>query len=86
MLGRCGVDCRLEAVPAVAGQALTIDLQAVPPKAVPTVERAETVRPNGGRRRSVPSQLALLSGTSPDGPGLPFARPARPPLTASCSG
>jgi FlaA1/EpsC-like NDP-sugar epimerase/dTDP-4-amino-4,6-dideoxygalactose transaminase len=80
MLGRCGVDCRLEAVPVVASQALTIDLQAVPPKAVPTVERAETVRPNGGRRRSVPSQLALLSGTSPDGPGLPFARPARPPL------
>ena len=80
MLGRCGVDCRLEAVPAVAGQALTIDLQAVPSKAVPTVERAETVRPNGGRRRPVPSQLALLSGASPDGPGLPFARPARPPL------
>jgi FlaA1/EpsC-like NDP-sugar epimerase/dTDP-4-amino-4,6-dideoxygalactose transaminase len=78
MLGRCGVDCRLE--PAVAGHALTIDLQTVPPKAVPTVERAETVRPNGGRRRSVPSQLALLSGASPDGPGLPFARPARPPL------
>jgi dTDP-4-amino-4,6-dideoxygalactose transaminase len=44
------------------------------------VEPAEPVRRNGATRRSVPSQLALLSGTSTDGPGLPFARPARPPL------
>jgi FlaA1/EpsC-like NDP-sugar epimerase/dTDP-4-amino-4,6-dideoxygalactose transaminase len=80
MLGRCGVDCRLEAVPGMAGQALTIDLEALPPKVVPTVERAGIDGGNGARRRSVPSQLALLSGASRDGPGLPFARPARPPL------
>jgi FlaA1/EpsC-like NDP-sugar epimerase/dTDP-4-amino-4,6-dideoxygalactose transaminase len=80
MLGRCGVDCRLEAVPAMAGRVLTIDLDAAAPKAVATVQPAEIVRPNGARKRPVPSRLALLSGVSPDGPGLPFARPARPPL------
>jgi FlaA1/EpsC-like NDP-sugar epimerase/dTDP-4-amino-4,6-dideoxygalactose transaminase len=80
MLGRCGVDCRLEPLPATASHAATIDLAAVDTGGAREVEWAETVRPNGGRSRSVPSQLALLSGASPDGPGLPFARPARPPL------
>ncbi|HET6664979.1 MAG TPA: aminotransferase class I/II-fold pyridoxal phosphate-dependent enzyme, partial [Acidimicrobiales bacterium] len=80
MLGRCGVDCRLEPLPATAGHAATIDPAALDTGGAREVEWAETVRPNGARRRSVPSQLALLSGASPDGPGLPFARPARPPL------
>ncbi|MGH9289165.1 MAG: aminotransferase class I/II-fold pyridoxal phosphate-dependent enzyme, partial [Acidimicrobiales bacterium] len=79
MLGRCGVDCRLEPPPAAADNALAISVEAVDTE-TRRVERAETVPPNGAPRRSVPSRLAVLSGTSPDGHGLPFARPARPPL------
>lgn len=79
MLGRCGVDCRLEPPPSMADQGLAIRVEAVDTEA-PRVVWAETVRSNGARRRTVPSQLALLLGASPDGPGLPFARPARPPL------
>jgi FlaA1/EpsC-like NDP-sugar epimerase/dTDP-4-amino-4,6-dideoxygalactose transaminase len=83
VLGRCGVDCRLEPLPAAADRMLAIDVEAVDTK-VATVahplERAESMRTNGAPRRSVPSRLALLSAISPDGPGLPFARPARPPL------
>jgi FlaA1/EpsC-like NDP-sugar epimerase/dTDP-4-amino-4,6-dideoxygalactose transaminase len=81
MLGRCGVDCRLEPLPAVAGHAPAIDVRAVPTEPAGGPDRAnETVRTNGAPRRPVPSRLALLSGISFDGPGLPFARPARPPL------
>jgi FlaA1/EpsC-like NDP-sugar epimerase/dTDP-4-amino-4,6-dideoxygalactose transaminase len=80
MLGRCGVDCRLEPLPAGGAHALMIDLAAVDPERSGVSERAETLRPRGDRKRPVPSRLALLSGVSPDGPGLPFARPARPPL------
>jgi dTDP-4-amino-4,6-dideoxygalactose transaminase/nucleoside-diphosphate-sugar epimerase len=80
MLGRCGVDCRLEPLPGAAGPVTTIDLAARDTVRAGEAEVVETTRANGSRRRSVPSQLALLSGFSPDGPGLPFARPARPPL------
>ena len=80
MLGRCGVDCRLEPWPTASDHAMAIDVGSVDTEAARAAERAETVPANGARRRSVPSQLALLSGTSTDGPGLPFARPARPPL------
>jgi FlaA1/EpsC-like NDP-sugar epimerase/dTDP-4-amino-4,6-dideoxygalactose transaminase len=79
ILGRCGVDCRLEPPQAAADHALAISVEAVDTEAR-RVERAETVPPNGATRRSVPSRLAVLTGISPDGPGLPFARPARPPL------
>jgi FlaA1/EpsC-like NDP-sugar epimerase/dTDP-4-amino-4,6-dideoxygalactose transaminase len=90
MLVRCGVDCRLEPPPTATEQRLEINLagdteaprvvrtETVPPNGAPRPKGAPT--PNGAPRRSVPSTLALLSGTSPDGPGLPFARPARPPL------
>jgi FlaA1/EpsC-like NDP-sugar epimerase/dTDP-4-amino-4,6-dideoxygalactose transaminase len=91
MLVRCGVDCRLEPPPPAAEYTLEINLEAgdteatrvmrtetVPPNGAPRPHGAP--RPNGGPRRSVPSTLALLSGTSPNGAGLPFARPARPPL------
>ena len=80
MLGRCGVDCRLEPPPAAADHVVAIDIGAVDTERAREVERPTTVRSNGATRRPVPSQLALLSGTSTDGPGLPFARPARPPL------
>jgi dTDP-4-amino-4,6-dideoxygalactose transaminase len=79
MLGRCGVDCRLEPVPAAAGRA-TIDLAALDTAGPRALEGVGTEQRNGAGTRSVPSQLALLLGSSPDGPGLPFARPARPPL------
>jgi FlaA1/EpsC-like NDP-sugar epimerase/dTDP-4-amino-4,6-dideoxygalactose transaminase len=84
MLDRCGVDCRLEPLPtastSTATGSLSVDVDAVGPQAVPTVARAEAARTNGAPKRPVPARLALLSGASPDGPGLPFARPARPPL------
>jgi FlaA1/EpsC-like NDP-sugar epimerase/dTDP-4-amino-4,6-dideoxygalactose transaminase len=81
MLGRCGVDCRLEQLPAPAGYAPVIDAGVVATGQTGGADRSNrTVRSNGGSRRPVPSRLALLSGASPDGPGLPFARPARPPL------
>ncbi len=79
MLHRCGVDCRLDPPP-VADQSVVIDVEAVDMERARGVERARTVVSNGAPRRPVPSELALLSGTSSDGPGLPFARPARPPL------
>ena len=80
MLGRCGVDCRLEPWPAAADDLLATESGSADAEGARGVGRATTARPNGAPRPSVPSQLALLSGTSTDGPGLPFARPARPPL------
>jgi FlaA1/EpsC-like NDP-sugar epimerase/dTDP-4-amino-4,6-dideoxygalactose transaminase len=80
MLDRCGVDCRLEPLPVTATRRLAVDVDGVDTQATPAVARPEPVRSNGARRLTVPAQLALLLGASPDGPGLPFARPARPPL------
>jgi FlaA1/EpsC-like NDP-sugar epimerase/dTDP-4-amino-4,6-dideoxygalactose transaminase len=80
ILGRCGVDCRLEPSPAPTDRALAVSVEAVEADGARGVERARAAPSNGGSRRSVPSRLALLSGASSDGPGLPFARPARPPL------
>ena len=77
MLVRCGVDCRLEPPP--TEHALEVNLEAAGTE-TPRVERTATVPSNGAPTRTVPSRLALLSDTIPDGPGLPFARPARPPL------
>jgi FlaA1/EpsC-like NDP-sugar epimerase/dTDP-4-amino-4,6-dideoxygalactose transaminase len=80
MLDRCGVDCRLEPLPVTATRRLAVDVDGVDTQATPAVARPEPVRSNGARRLTVPAQLALLLGASPDGPGLSFARPARPPL------
>ena len=96
MLQRCGVDCRLEApasspaaplvVPAVGGPAAGNGARgngAAPEDVSASEDSAATgavvFGGNGATRR--PSRaLALLSGAAADGPGLPFARPARPPL------
>jgi FlaA1/EpsC-like NDP-sugar epimerase/dTDP-4-amino-4,6-dideoxygalactose transaminase len=79
MLGRCGVDCRLE--PIAAGHARALDAGVVVTGQTSGADRSNgAVRTNGRPRRPVPSRLALLSGINSVGPGLPFARPARPPL------
>jgi dTDP-4-amino-4,6-dideoxygalactose transaminase len=57
-----------------------VDVDAVSVNGVRTDAGGGTARGNGVPRRSSPSPLALLSGNGVDGPGLPFARPARPPL------
>jgi FlaA1/EpsC-like NDP-sugar epimerase/dTDP-4-amino-4,6-dideoxygalactose transaminase len=80
ILGRCGIDCRLEPWPATAEHVHAIDVDVVDTEGARGVERTEPTLANQAPRRSVPSRLALLSGTSTDAPGLPFARPARPPL------
>jgi FlaA1/EpsC-like NDP-sugar epimerase/dTDP-4-amino-4,6-dideoxygalactose transaminase len=81
MLGRCGVDCRLEPLPDESAHVLAIDVGAVATERTKGADRSNgTVWTNGGPRRPIPSRLALLSAVSPDGQGLPFARPARPPL------
>jgi FlaA1/EpsC-like NDP-sugar epimerase/dTDP-4-amino-4,6-dideoxygalactose transaminase len=80
MLDRCGVDCRLEPLPATATRRADADADVIDTQAVPAAARVAAARTNGGPKRPVPSQLALLSGTGPEGAGLPFARPARPPL------
>jgi FlaA1/EpsC-like NDP-sugar epimerase/dTDP-4-amino-4,6-dideoxygalactose transaminase len=89
LLGRCGVDCHLDPQPqTITGElAEPARVVAVAPPANGTALMSGPVGNgtagtagmavrNGGSRHP----LALLSASSPDRPGLPFARPARPPL------